>query len=367
TKNIKRIGGNLEIGNNPSLNDISPFISLSFIQKALLIYKNNLDNYLQFPILKNAGSTIFFSKNIGSAESLDLSRIKNDDPHLGLAGNYLYKIKADFIIEGNTNLKVLHAPDSLLEISQELYIRNNLILTKLNGFRALKRVGYHLVITKSAIKTLTNFESLEMIGRSVSIDENLNIKKIDFSKVKGEIGIIGNGSNGEGIFIQRNPMLTTLKLPDVDRINGYLKITGNSSLNVIKGLNRAFVIEEWLVIESKDLIEDLSWLNNLQDIESDNLGIARNRSLSSCSIHEICSILNNGLTTNSARINNNNGCCNTEESVLEDCNYTCCTKSAPIYVQSCNNLVLQSKAGDCFRVAIDKNGNLKTIPISCPK
>lgn len=268
------ITGNVEISGDDIVNleglNVLTSISWNFLieDNSLLLDLTGLEN------LTTIGGSLVIGSGYQDYQALtSLSGLDN----LTSIGGQLY-------ISKNDDLTGLFASNSLASI-EELYIRNNNMLTGLTGLNGINGELGNLEISNNAsLLSLAGLDDITSVGYIAAIRNNNAL-----SNIEG----LGNLLSTEWLYITNNPILTDL--------SGL----GNISITVA------------LSISENDALTSLSGLENMDPGPLCYLSVFDNNTLSTCHVQSICDYLIN--PNGPVNIHNNAPGCNSETEVYDVC------------------------------------------------
>lgn len=194
--NIKKIGGVLNIYNNPVLDSIEGLQNLTEVGSNLEIINNTILSSLnQLANLNSIGNHVFIEDNhvltnLSGFENIDsingTLRIKDCDLITDLSGldNLVY-IRDHFSVKGCENLKDLEGIEKLEYIGQDIAICCNPVLTSISTLKNVISDGPHLSIAYN--NSLTSLVGLDNLGAEsmnyLVIVHNSNLKTCEVETV----------------------------------------------------------------------------------------------------------------------------------------------------------------------------------------
>lgn len=201
-----------------------------------------------------------------------------------------------------SSLTDLTGLESLLCISGNLEIAENLSLANLDGLSNLEQIGGFLKVgtnklgdeeagPNSALQNISGLGKLKHIGTHLWITKNPLITDID---------ALGQITTAQNVVITANAALTNIDgLSNLTEIRGYLKLghknESNASLQNVDGLANVTYIGGYAWIAYNDSLENLDGLASVEWI-GDYLGIFGNSSLESVAglhgLKALCGFLN---------------------------------------------------------------------------
>ncbi|MCL5246914.1 YARHG domain-containing protein [Cellulophaga sp. 20_2_10] len=240
----------------------------------------------------NGDLKVYGSKIIDLAQLKSLKSV-NGNVYIGIND---YKSKLE---EGNKYITSLNGLNNLKEISGELEIHENKLLTDLTALKKLKKVG-KLNIAQNPI--LTSLEGLNSVSGSMpnGLEINKNKRLQNISQLSGitsvgeYIAITSNLSlqSLEGLHnikttidchiqIVSNNYLKDLKgLRSLSKVDGEVQIRLNPEIEELTGLEKITEIKKFLHIKNNDKLKNLEGLSSLKSIGED-FSITGNKALKS--------------------------------------------------------------------------------------
>ncbi len=229
----------------------------------------------------NTPSTIFDLTPLWSINSITGSLYIEQNNILNKLEGFdrLKTIGGDLIISSNNDLEAINAYKELELIDGRLLI--NKVGGAIDGFTKLKSIGSGFTMQfVNGIEDLNFFESLVSIDGFIEIIFNQQLRSLSgFDKLNtlSKLKLWGNGSllslaglNGittinEGLIIQSNGALESLTgLETLENVQGSVEIYYNGLLKSLNGLKNLKSIGSGLEIINNDLLESLEGLGNLE-------------------------------------------------------------------------------------------------------
>ncbi|TCN60889.1 gliding motility-associated C-terminal domain-containing protein [Flavobacterium circumlabens] len=351
---IKSIEGDLMV-NSYKITDVSNFLDLEFVGGNLIITNTLIKNLIGFSKIKSInGSLNIYQNSRNPLETIN-------------AFENLEIIKGDFQIY-EPSLQTITGFDKLIEITSNLILSDNSRLTQVPSFNSLKIIGGDLSITNtyaSVLENINSFNTLETIGNDfkiaspslVSIDGFKNLKKINrFFQISPSgfrspilktipdfenLEIIGGGFEITETEIIKLPGFNKLK-----SIGGWFMIRHNSSLESIEGMNNLKSIAGVIDIGINEKLENIKGLKNLAEsgalliggnpslktleglqslirvgeyYSSNDVSIKINYNLSLTDCSAICNLLSSPLKNGLTEIMGNPSKCSNKSEVEQEC------------------------------------------------
>nr|WP_295924195.1 T9SS type A sorting domain-containing protein [uncultured Dyadobacter sp.] len=373
--NVRNIGGNLNMGNNPLLADLDGLTNLSSIGGNLLLVDNpamtNLDGFASLAeiggdvfLLGNASCTNFDGLSallsiggnllITNNTSLtDISGLQNLDPSTigGVAG---------LGIAGNPKLSVCNMPnfcEYLSDASRPRTISDNLgncfddtALTAacalacpwgnftfssqsdLDEFATRYSHCTDIILNNVTISG-SDITSLSSLSNVTTINGNLTIRD---NAALGQLTGLGSvASVGGALVIERNALLKTLNgLNSLAGIGGNLYVSNNSSLINLTGLGALANVSGKVTVLENPRLTSITALAIVDFGAIDGLEITDNMILSFCNLPGICSYLASNPLTHPRNISGNNGACQSDVYLIQACTSPCPTTDVVFSAQA---------------------------------
>ncbi len=278
--NVQRItDDDLIIQNNPQLTSLTGLGSLTAVARGNVRIQGNpeLTSLTGLEKLSRIVRTLFIINNAKITSLAALSSVSS--------------IGTGVEIAGNPELTSLTGLGRLGEIRNgDLFIRNNPKLINLVGLNNLSVIGGRLLISDNRdLTSLTGLTNLSEIGNVESnagmfITRNPSLTSI---AALGRVSVIG----GE-VVIEGNGELTSLngleRLTRIgDRGDYNLEINNNARLASLAGLGSLVSVRRDVVIRGNSALTSLSGLETLTSIGG-RLTIVNNAQLSTCAIASVC-------------------------------------------------------------------------------
>lgn len=285
--NTSFIGGDLEISNNPELENITGFQNCKFIGGKILINKNEILKWINgFSSLQTIKGNLYISDNINLNDIKgfrSLKEVHNDvkisnNPKLKkiFDFNELKKITWNFYLSQNPSLDSVIGFKFLTHIGGEFNINLNPSLTSLNGFSNLKSVGIFKMTENDNLFSLRDFRNLNGILFSLILDKN---KKLVSLQGLQNLNYVANR-----IIIQNNPSLESIEqLSQVSQLHQDLIIENNDKLNSLNGLNFLKMIGGNIKINKNDNLTNIDALYGLKAV-CKSMQLMENKILNACCV-----------------------------------------------------------------------------------
>ena len=370
---------NLGISTSTSITDLSAFSNLNTLSVLQITGNSGFINLSGLPNI----TVISWLRIIADNDLVDLTGLEN--------------ITALPIIEiaGNTSLTSLNGLDNL-NASLDIYIDQNPVLTSLNPFPNLTTVDNLEIKHNNSLNNQGGFESLQIVNENLNIYNNDAL--IDFFDFTSLETVYGNFS------IDAHDLLETINsLDKLYDIHGNLSINSNTSLNSIEFLsNVKYVAGDFFLLYNSSL-SDCCPINNIVPgvvsgftISNNNLGCNSILDIDTTCIildpdqdgilsaNDNCPNLYNPNQEDNDSDNIGNACdncplvANTDQADAND-NFigdACESPASQVHMEVesqelfVNNnqkgLILTDPNGNCYRLNIDLEGNIRTTSISCP-
>lgn len=243
-------------------------------------------------------------KGVNDLEIVD-TNLKTIDTKLPLA------VYGAITITGNKQLTSLaNMPvDNADNLTTAYTVRNNPLLTSLDGLKYVKAVEGELRITDNAALTDIALDELTTVSGAITI-ANTGATRIDLGSLQtvARLEISGNpkltafdglaASAIKGDFVLRgNPALANLGvMSSVTRVEGAMTIDGNNALKNLDAFSSLQYITSSLSVTNNAGLETLGKLNRLSGIGT-TVTITGNAALPYCSGHEIDHCVTSGAVT----------------------------------------------------------------------
>ena len=370
---------NLVITESESISDLSAFPNLTSVGLIQIVYNTGFTNLSGIPNV----STVAYLRLIGNPDILNLSGMENltsisqldlfDNASLSALDpigslDHLGVVK----LINNPNLSSL-LPFPNIEQLTTLNIEGNSSLSNPTGFINLKSIiGDFTVKNNDALVSFFELPSLELISGDLIITENSLLENINtmqnMKSVKMDI-TIGNNDvlNSIEFFNNLKAAFGTISLYNNDSLSVCCPLNNILLTNVsgyyiddnAPGCNTFFEIDTTCLALDPDqdgiLTADDNCPNlynpNQEDADSDSVG-------NPC---DNCPLIPNANQADS----NNNFIGNACESPASEVNME--IESQEVFINNDQKgIIMTDPSGNCHRLYVDMEGNLKTVAISCP-
>lgn len=247
---LDSIGGKLNVVNNFDLENLNGLESLTTVGGAFSLESNRLLNSISdLSGLTKIGGEVYIVDN---NELISTDGLQNLEEVLG-----------SFTVAGNDLLEAIVAMSNLTRISGSLLININEELTNIDGLAAVTEVlgNFVLVNNDKLVVTPSNGSLAQIMGNLLIKDNN----------VLTDINVLSNLNEVGGITVEidRNFNLTSLMpLSNMVFQNGNLKISGNSSLMNLSGLENIGPLGN-LTISGNNSLTSLTNFANIDSIENE--------------------------------------------------------------------------------------------------
>ncbi len=379
---IESMTGGTTIVSNNSLSTLQGLENLNNIESEFLVASNPvLTGFANWTNLDTVIGAFGIDNNAMLSDLSDFSQLRfvggfslYSNPSItNLNGlNNLEELSYSFVLDNNTNLTDLTALSNLVSIGGELNFNSNSKLSNLNGLNNLKEIGTLKLTNLDSLSDLSGLSNLISVNEDFIIDNNPSLAAIDslinLNIIQGNLNIINN------------PILESIGfVNNLDGIMGQLNISNNALLsnccpvlNIIPGSVSGFDIQNNLdgcnsyyevsttcaaidpdqdgILTAEDNCPNLHNPNQ-EDEDSDNIGNACDN----------CPLVSN---PDQADANNNfiGDACEVAPSAVH-----MEIESQEVFINNeQKGLIMTDPNGDCHRLYIDLDGNLKTVAISCP-
>ncbi len=363
---LEVIEGNLNFSRNYDLDHIDGFTSLDSVKGDLIMYDfyNSLKDFTGLNSIKNIGGDLSIRSHVnletlgGFAELQsicgniwleDNEKLENVDfaPKLTKLGGIkligldeVFNLpdyssiqfgSADIIIQNlgfDMNFDFLK---DLTEIGGNLEITGNYRLDSFPALEFLEHIGGDLIITSNTnLDSPITFDRLQTIGGGIHLSYLDGLESLDFlasiDTIHGALELVSlnnlssldglrNISSIEGELRLRflNNISSIQNLENIRHIGDGLSIQFMSQLENLEGVNDLELVKNGIDLSYNSSLKDISALSN---INADSLiteygqalRIYKNDSLSNCSIHLVCDLLN--ISNDKLRIEENAIGCN---------------------------------------------------------
>ena len=280
-----RSGAGLEISDNPALEVIDGFESLTRLANTLFIENNaSLKRIAGFPLL-NATITSYELQHVRIAYNPELEVIDGFES-LELLG---YIDESSLVVTDNDSLTAISGFGALGEL-EELIIAGNDSLTDLSGLGALEELQVLEISHNSSLSDISMFNDIES-AYTVTLSDNASLQDIS-----GMNRINADGGNLWELTIKDAPALTRISglsglgagqletadvslsgctsLGDLDFLTGVtalgsLQLVGEHALTDLSGLEGLTTLEYDLDLEDNDGLVDVSALYGLESVGRD--------------------------------------------------------------------------------------------------
>ena len=318
--NCTQISGILKIGDvgENDISDLSPLNNIQTVMMFIDITHTALENL----------------EGLNNLESVPYISFTQNNSLKSLNGLESLNNTLSITIYGNPDLESI---ESLLEITQtgEIMIYDNDSLTDLTGLNNLTSCDIIGITSNDALTSLEGLNNLTIVKGELSIHDNSSLETLEaLSNLQRITGTSEIGAGGK-LWIQGNPLLTSLtglnNLETVQKIqisnnegltslsglesitiidgrntntSNYLQIVGNNSLTSLNGLQNLTSLGYYdaasdtnsgdLQISNNPALENLTGLNSLSKVHS-TLEINHNENLTSLEGLENLSIIGGSL------------------------------------------------------------------------
>lgn len=258
-ENLKRVGLDLIIMNNPELKTIGNQGQFEEIGRMVMILSNAQLTSLQGLEMITELETLSLGTN-ASLQTLE-----------GING--LKKLRSNLFIVNNHALLEISSLQSIEEIGHYLQITHNSVLPSLEGLHNVRLVGGGLSLYGlHELIDLSGLRSIEEVGLQIEIYENDKLTSIDtfhnLSAVNGNL-LIYNCQN-----------LTSIDgLQNIEKIDGDLWVYLNSKIGNVDGFSGLKHISGGLYLFQNDALSNLDGFTNLETVVL-NFQITNNHNLS---------------------------------------------------------------------------------------
>ncbi len=213
-------------------------------------------------------------------------------------------LQANLIIQ-QTPITNLNGLSQIESIGLNLNIKDNILLTTLNGLNNLETANDLLIERNHALPNLDGLSNLSLLHGLLLINNNHSLVSLD--------GINNLAFIGEAVTILHNPELISLNgLSGLNEIDGSLFIQNQNTLASLDGLDNLTTIRGILSVEINFALINIEGIRNIDPTTIQRLQLSNNYELSICDVQSICEYL--GLSNYNGVIEaNNTGCHNRYE------------------------------------------------------
>jgi len=385
-ENIVSIRFTLAIENNNSLESIVDhsngigLVSLTngisdqmrIINNSMLngsLFPNNLETVRSVVIIRNHSLQSVTFNNVIEVKGL-LNIEDNDDIEVIDMQGLTEKFNREVRIAYNTSLESIISPVDVYEAAS-ISLINNPALINMTEWSSLEKIGRHLDINSPTNNSSTDlveinqFPELTDIGWRLEISNNPALENIDFPKLSGPIGPTPTSSRYR-LIISNNSELESINMPFLQRVNGDFVVDNNDELTSsnLNFSNISYVHR--LKISRNNILEDILWLSGLPN---NGIGVSflihDNAELETCNINSICFFDQLSSVNPNSKAYNNLNCCEDISEIINSCNDECCVEPERIVINACKELVIESENGTCYKVLVTDDGNIITEEIPC--
>jgi len=246
------VTGYVSIINNPNIDNLIGLDNLERIGEALRIVENKnlveINNFNNL-ISVNGGLTIEFNENLENISSFN-TLIYDSSIETG-------ETNFDIAIQFNPSLIEINGFNQVQEVIGWFSIRDNLILSKIEGFNNLETIGFNFYVVNNPLDTINAFNNLETVENEFTLWNTNIINLANFNSL---------ANIGERFWLDYNHQLINLDgLSNLTTVGGAIRIgyfEGNTSLENIEALanlNAALSLH----MQYNASLTSLNGLNNL--------------------------------------------------------------------------------------------------------
>jgi len=267
------VTGDLRIGG--SVTTLAPLSNLTLIGRDLIVEEaNSLTSLAGMDLLDSIGRSIRIVNNaalqdLGSFASLsakNLSRdlIVQDNPVLtdmsGLIG--IEGVDRNLTIRNNALLPNLNGLNKIILVIGNVSIFGNAALTNTGALGGLLGIGGGLVIQNNASLTSLGFNSLGIVGNNLTIANNDLLPNLN--------GLSNLDFTVNTLTIRGNAILSSISgLSNLDGVLLNVDINNNDGLTSLNGLQGLTTIPGFLTINGNNVLTDITALENVTSIGGD--------------------------------------------------------------------------------------------------
>lgn len=272
--NLTNVRGDIEITRSSSLQRITGFNSLTYVEKIIIAFNPELKTIQGFEKIETLSNSLEIGENDILEEISGFENLQIIKGQLNISKNaFLSKIPPflklnnilnDLNLTSNPNLFLVNGFNELITIESDLNIDST---SEIIGFDKLKFVNRFFDIRGNSVQKIPSFNNLQEVGAGFRI-QNTRISTIN--------GFNNLLKTGESFFLE-----------------DWFIMSNNPILNNVQGFRRFAFVEGFLEVKNNPLLNDCSWL---------------------------CNILNNGKITGDLIIQNNLGDCSNSSKIIEICN-----------------------------------------------
>jgi hypothetical protein len=338
-KAVKKVAGNLTIGNCASLSGLDAFSQVDTITGNLLIDNTALTSIIAFSQLVHLGGELRIEDNKellaieGFEQTKTIGGIRIERNHkLGIISNFDQLDSLTGILDiSDTEVSSLPTMPMLLKTNAEINLYDNSHLQKVPFLEHLEEIG-GLQLTYGGLDTLRCPKLKHVLSGLDVHTTSLDAIEMDSLRYIGGNLVIRSTS------VDQINMFRLLEY-----IGGSLYIVNNDQLTDVNGLQRLTHIGKKLVISDN---ADLLSLQGLQQVNPDSMHVSNsyvynlvvtitnNRQLDECSFPPVCGVLNN--PAKRTEIFGNKAGCNNEIEIATACEsqYNCVPDSLILDTQA---------------------------------
>ena len=276
--NCVNIEGDLIIGFG--VTDISNLPPVQTVGGSLRISSPNINSIAVFDNLESVGV------DLQIFDTSELTEIIGFDALMTVGG--------DLVIEDNnigvTGLERIEGFSNLTNISGNLNIDSNLVLTEVIGFENLNFIGRSLAFNNhNSLALIPEFNSLNTIGNSLFFTSNDVLESVSGFSSLETIGELADQVDNRVFYVWNNTNLISLTgFENLEIIDGFIDFSGlnlsvitdfpslttvndgfeisNTSLETLSGFNSLTNIGDWFILTGNNSLIDLNGFNSLTQI-----------------------------------------------------------------------------------------------------
>ncbi|KEZ92969.1 T9SS type A sorting domain-containing protein [Nonlabens ulvanivorans] len=309
---LVQLDGGLNILNNPLLNDLTAFSTLTQLEDIYLFNNPGITNFNGFQ-----GITSINDIKLEQSFVTDFSGLSNiddvhklwivDDTVLNDLSGLNQLVILNFLELDNTRLTSINSFD-LVDQVEWMIIKDNDFLTSIDGFGTMTMIDNLSILRNSQLSTISqSFQSLRFIQNNLIIKGNINLSDIS-----------GFSSIQTVDTIQLDQMIGSQDLSFFNTILQLriLRVTRVDSITSLNGLQNALTLT-YISIENNPLLTDINAIGGSNANFLTGMRIVGNPLLAICDVPVVCNYLSG--TTSTATINGNATGCASEQEIANEC------------------------------------------------
>lgn len=214
--NLTTVEEDMDIWNNSLLTSINGFSNLTTIKGLDIRNNTSLTSISGFNSLTEIGLLNFTNLSNPSLQSIS-------------GFDALTQIVGNFELWQNPSLQSIGGFNALTQITGKFELRENPNLESFVGFGNLNGIGQFIYFNDTKIANITGLNNLESVGGFMVFEGNTELTNFDFLNSLTNIG--------QNFAIRNHPQLQNLNgLSNLTTVNGRVQILNNTVLNDISGL-----------------------------------------------------------------------------------------------------------------------------------